>query len=291
MQRFEYLEPASLDEVCTVLETHGSQAKVIAGGTDLLVQMRKGTCLPSYIVSLKKIPGLNRMTTEEDGIHIGATVTLSDAERFLHRYPEYGLLCQAIHSVGSCQIRNRATLAGNLCNASPAADTAPALVALDASVRIHGQQGDRVLSVGQFFTGPRKTILGPGEIVCEVILPKPALPAGGVFLKQSRRPSVDLATVNVALFAADEVLRIVLGAVAPTIVRATAAEQFIAEHGLSRQSAAQAARLAELAASPISDLRGSREYRLTLIRVLTERALLALLAERGDIYDPHFHGS
>lgn len=274
MHRFTYHEPASAAQAVQML-TELDDAKVLAGGTDLLVGMRKGAWLPKHIVNIKTAPELTGITTCQDGIQIAAATTMYETEKYLHTRPEYAVLCQAIHHVASCQIRNRATVAGNLCNASPAADTACALVAMDACVKVLGPQGERILPVQNMFLGPRRSVLAKDEIVIAVLLPD-MTGKQGIFLRKSRRPSVDLATVNVAIVTDGSMFRIALGAVAQTIVRATEAEDLLAAKGLTPQTAAAAAKLAQQSVNPITDLRGTKEYRLELVKVLTEQALLTI---------------
>lgn len=281
MYEFEYHEPQSLAEATSLLAAYAETARVLAGGTDLIVQMRKGLLRPQHLINIKTIPGLDQITLNEDTIEIGAAVTLNAAEKFLAAYPEYDVLGQAIHSVASVQIRHRATLAGNICNASPAADTAPALVVLGADVKLHGTHGERLVPVEKFFAGPRKTVLLNGEVVSAIVLPKISPTAKGVYLRKARRPSVDLATVNVAVFSDESGYRIALGAVAPTVLRVRAAEQLLQDGGLSPAAAATAAGLCRQNAKPITDIRGSAAYRLELVEVLTQRALLALGATEG----------
>ncbi len=273
---FEYHEPQSLAEVTSLLAAYGEAARVLAGGTDLLVQMRKGRQQPRHLLNIKTVAGLNQITVTEDSIEIGATVTLTEGEKFLAGYPVYGVLRQAMHSVASVQIRHRATLAGNVCNASPAADTVPALVVLGAKIKLHGTHGDRLVPVDRFITGPGRTVLLTGEVVSAIVLPRLNGDGRGVFLRKARRPSLDLATANVAAFVAGGNYRIALGAVAPTVIRARDAERLLNARGLSAATAAEAAKLARAAARPITDVRGSAEYRLELVEALAEQALLAL---------------
>ncbi len=276
---FEYHEPQSLAEVTSLLAAYGESARVLAGGTDLLVQMRKGRQQPHHLLNIKTVPGLEQIAVAEDGVEIGAAVTLGEGERFLAAYPEYGVLRQAMHSVASVQIRHRATLAGNVCNASPAADTLPALVVLGAKIKIHGTHGDRLVPVERFITGPGRTVLLTGEVVSAVVLPRPESGSRGVYRRKARRPSLDLATASAAVFAAGGGYRIALGAVAPTVVRVREAERLLAREGLSAATAAEAARLAKAEAKPITDVRGTAEYRRELVAALVEEALLALSAE------------
>lgn len=281
MHSFEYYEPRSLQEAAELLLRHGDTAKILAGGTDLIVQIRNEVVQPQHVINIKTVPGLNRVTVSHEGVEVGASASMFAVEKALLEHPEYKVLREAIHTVACCQIRNRATLAGNICNASPAADTLPALYVLDAQVKIFGAGGERIVPVDKFMTGPRRTVLAKGEVVASILLPRFPETFRGVYIKKSRRPSVDLATVSVAACWDGKLAKIALGAVAPTVVRASEAENVIGSKGLNYVTAADAAKAAVSAANPISDLRGSREYRLLLVEALTERALLALSSEEG----------
>lgn len=276
MHRFEYHEPTTVVQACELLRTYGNDVKLMAGGTDLLVRMRGGNITPQHVVNIKKIPALGQVRNAADGVEIGASVTLFDVEKVLQGLPGYAVLAQAIHTIGSCQIRNRATLVGNVCNASPAADSLPALSVLEAVLKVAGLNGERLVSIESFFAGPGKTVLQAGEMVVSVILPAISEDATGVYLKHGRRSKVDLSTVGLAVINAGEVFRVALGAVAPTVVRAAAAEAYLNENGLSRSTADKAVQLVVQAAAPITDIRASREYRLDIVSTLSQRALLVL---------------
>lgn len=276
MDKFDYHEPRSLQEAMELLDRYGETARVLAGGTDLIVQMRHEVVRPQNVVNIKTIPELHPISVYDDTVEIGAAATMFTIEKTLTRYPEFTVLCEAMHTVASCQIRNRATLVGNICNASPAADTIPALYVLDARVKALGPGGERIIPIDGFFAGPRRTTLAKNELVVSILLPRLPSVYRGTYLKKARRPSVDLATASVAASYDGEKVKIALGAVAPTVVRATESENRLLEEGLNHLTAAAAARLAVGAANPISDLRGTREYRLQLVEVLTERALTAL---------------
>lgn len=276
MHKFEYHQPGSVSEACTLLRNYGGEAKLLAGGTDLLVKFRKGMLQPQHVLDVKKIPGLDFIGFGPGGLEIGAAVTMYETEKFLSGYPQLQVLAQAIHSVASCQIRNRATVVGNVCNASPAADTVPALVVLAAVVKVRGVAGERCVPVAEFFAGPGKSVLQSGEMVTGLVIPAVSPQASGVYLKHSRRRFVDLATVGLAAWGQGREYKIAMAAVAPTVVRALAAEALLAEEGLSIATAAKAAKLAVMSAVPISDVRGSREYRLAMVEVLARRALEAL---------------
>lgn len=283
MKAFDYLKPASFAEASRLLVKHGARAKILAGGTDLIVRMRDHVLTPGCVVDIKGIPGGDTIEAGAEGVTIGFAATLNAIASSTVIKENYFVLSEAAHSVGSYQVRNRATLAGNLCNASPAADTAPALLVLEASVLTTGPKGDRKIPIGEFFTGPGRTVLEPGEIVKAVNIPAPGS-SRGCYIKHSRRKAVDLATVGVAVLAVEKAggteVRIALGAVAPTPIRAAKAEAILAgDH--SDEAIDRAAAAAADEASPITDLRGSKAYRTEMIRVLTRRALRCVLG-RGS---------
>lgn len=273
VHRFEYHEPSTVERACELLRTYGNEVKILAGGTDLLVRMREGTFAPQHIVNIKKIPALDLVGESGGGVEIGASVTLFDVEKTVQRFPRYGVLGQAIHTVGSCQIRHRATLAGNVCNASPAADSLPALSALEAVLKVAGPVGERFVPIGSFFAGPGRTVLQAGEMVVSVVLPAVSEDTTGVYIKHGRRSKVDLSTVGLAVVRSGKTFRISLGAVAPTVVRAAEAETYLNERGLSGGTFDKAVQLITQAAAPITDIRASREYRLDILSILSRRAL------------------
>ena len=282
MHKFEYHEPKTVDEACYLLQTYGSEAKLLAGGTDLLVKFRNGVIAPQQVVNIKKIPGIQDVFLNAGGLHIAAAATMNSVEKLLAESPEYQVLAQALHSVASCQIRNRATVAGNLCNASPAADVVPALAVLEASVIIAGPGGERQVLVEDFCTSPGKTVLTGGEWVVKILVPRVSSAASGMYLKHSRRRMVDLATVGLAVFQDGKAVRIALGAVGPTVIRAMAAEAFLLEHGVDEITAKKAALLTAQAAAPISDIRASREYRQHIVEILALRGLEHLRGGTGS---------
>jgi len=276
LHKFVYHEPRSIKETCRLLQDYGSEAKLLAGGTDLLVKFRNEVLTPQQVVNIKKIPGLKDVLLKKDGLHIGAAATMNDVEKVLSGLPAYRVLAEALHCVASCQIRNRATVVGNLCNASPAADSVPALAVLDAVVEIAGPGAFRLIAAADFCAAPGKTVLQPGEWVTGLKIPAVPSDAAGTYLKHSRRRMVDLATVGVALFQAGSTLRIALGAVAATVVRAKAAEELLQAEGMHEDSFIKAARLTAQSVAPITDIRASREYRLHIVEVLTLRGLRLL---------------
>jgi carbon-monoxide dehydrogenase medium subunit len=279
MRRFEYHEPANLEEASVLLVRHGAEASLLAGGTDLLVEIKEHVRWPKHVVNVKRIPGLAALEYDaRDGLRFGALVTAREIETspvVLEKYPG---LAQAARELGSIQVRHRATVVGNICRASPSADTLPPLIADGASVRIHGPAGGRTVALEDFFTGPGKTVLAPGELVTEVVVPPPAPRTGKHYIKHGRRKAMELATVGVAVALTLEgdacrEIRIALGAVAPTPIRARAAEAALRGRGLDAQAIAAAARIAQGECRPISNVRGSAEYRREMVGVLAARAI------------------
>ncbi|MFB3884011.1 MAG: xanthine dehydrogenase family protein subunit M [Thermodesulfobacteriota bacterium] len=235
MVRFEYLEPTSLGEAIAILDRHGSQVKVLAGGTDLLALLKERTLKPRFVVNIKglnEMAGINHIPGK--GVRIGALTTIHTLETSSLLKEKFSALAEAAHLLGSPQVRNLATIGGNLCNAAPSAETAPSLLSFSASVRIAGPKGERTLPLGSFFSGPGRTVLQEEELLAEIFLPEPMPRMGSVYLKHCPRGSMDIPVVGVAvmvaLSSADgrvEECRIGLGAVGPTPVRATEAEELL----------------------------------------------------------------
>jgi carbon-monoxide dehydrogenase medium subunit len=247
-----------------VVEETPGQVELLAGGTDVVVGLNKGTRRPAAVVDLKRLEVLPRRIDEVDGrLRVGALAVLTEliADARVQRY--FPALVEAAAVVGSIQIRNRATLVGNVCNASPAADTAPALLVYAARVNALGVDGDRAVPLEEFFTGPGETVLEHGELVTSIDLPLPSRPAGAAFVRVTRRRGFDLGTVSVACRVAHgEPTRFGFGAVAAQPVLA------IGEGGPEPAIDPMLA-----ATSPITDIRGSREYRLAMLETLSRRAL------------------
>jgi len=270
MLSYDYVKCSDLKQAFDVLKTN-EHALPLAGGTDLMVGMRGGKFTPRLLVDIKGLEELKVLKEDDAGITIGAAVTLNQIALFEPIVRHAAPLAEGAHSVGSYPIRNRATLAGNLCNASPAADTAAPLYSLGAVIKLIGPNQERSMPIEEFFLGPGKTALQKGELVRSILIPKP-YPAGkGVYMKASRTGSVDLSTVGVAVQNWDGKVRIAVGAVAPTPVRALAVEKAINEGG--EKDWAKAAKLVHDDISPITDLRGSREYRYHIAEVLVRRGL------------------
>ncbi len=270
MQGYDYVRCKDLQEAFQLLEK-GEQVYPYAGGTDLLVGMRGGKFTPRTLIDLKGLQELQVLNEDEQGITIGAGVTLNEIATFDPVVKQIPVLAEGCHSVGSYSIRNRATIAGNICNASPAADTSAPLYCLKAKINIISLAGSRSLPVEEFFTGPGQNALKKGELVQSIFIARPYPKGKGFYFKASRTGSVDLATVGVAIQNWGEEVRIAIGAVAPTPVRAYKVEEAVNKKG--EKNWAAAAKLVFDDISPITDLRGSRDYRYHVVEVLVRRGL------------------
>jgi carbon-monoxide dehydrogenase medium subunit len=274
MRRFAYFEPSSLPEAVALLARYQGRAQPLAGGTDLLVELKEQLRQAECVVNIKKIPGIDRLSFDpQSGLRIGALVTAREIEMSEVVQEKYPSLLQAVRELGSIQVRNRATIIGNVCRASPSADTLPPLIADGAVVSIHGAGGTRRLLLEEFFTGPGKTVLKPEELVTGITVPAPAPGTGKVYLKHGRRKAMELATVGVAVSLNDPDVRIVLGAVAPTPIRARKAEDLLRGRKWNGELLKRAAQAAAEEARPIGNVRASAEYRREMVAVLTRRAL------------------
>jgi len=286
VRRFELAQPRSVDNCLKFLARRGADAKLVAGGTDLLPQLKNGLLKPAVVVDLSGVPPLRRLRADGRGLRVGAAVTAREIELDSGVRSRYPALAESGALVGSVQIRNLATVGGNLCNAAPSADMAPPLMALEAEVVIAGPRGQRRVPLASFFVGVRRTVLAPDELLIELVVPAPGPRSGGNYLRHTPRRELDIAVVGVAsqLTLSDGVCakaRIALAAVAPTPVRATEAEQALEGQPVTPEQIERAAELAVGAAQPISDQRGSADFRRHLVRVLTRRTLTTALARAG----------
>ncbi|MFH1651059.1 MAG: xanthine dehydrogenase family protein subunit M [Chloroflexota bacterium] len=281
LPHFEYLAPHTIEGAISALREQPEATRVIAGGTDLLLEMRRRDVTPERLLGLSNIPGIDYLKYgETDGLRLGAMATLSAVEKSPLVREKYPVLFQAVHGMASEQVRNIATVTGNLCTALPSADTAPALLVLDATLEITGPGGKRVVAIADFFKDYRRTALEKGEILTGIRLPA-ANGSRGVYLKHRLRKAMSLPVAGVAVLLKEEGgvcrdVRIALGAVAPSPIRAVGAEDWLRGAKLTKAAILEAARLAAEAASPISDIRASAEYRRELVAVFTRRALAQL---------------
>jgi CO/xanthine dehydrogenase FAD-binding subunit len=278
---FDFYQPASLAEASRLLKENGPGGRFLAGGTDLVIAIKEKGLLPKYIVDLKRVPGLSGIRENDDAsITIGALTTMYTIETSPLIKKKYPFLSQSAAEVGSIQIRNRATIGGNMANATPSADTAPALIALNAIAKIASAAGERTVPLEEFFRGPGQTIMSADEILTEITIPKTAPQLVGDYIKFSPRDMMDLAYIGVAVvynLAADRRctgVRIVLGAVAPTPIRAKNSEALLEGKALTEELAEQIGAEAAKESKPISDVRSSADYRRAMVGVMTKRALL-----------------
>jgi probable selenate reductase FAD-binding subunit len=278
LKKFLFFSPDSVEEAIKLLNQEG--AIPIAGGTDLIVLMQENRVNLKALIDLSSLD-LGYIRKNENYIHIGALTTFAailENDMVRRTIP---VLAQAASQIGSVQTRNMATLGGNLCSAIPSADSVPALLVLDASVCLLGENGTRILPLKEFFVGPRKTILDPGELLIEVLIPLPAINSATYFAKLGRRKSLSLAVVNAATMLRMnqenyiEDARIALGAVAPTPVRAENAENLLKGKVLNEALLDEVISLVDKDISPIDDFRASAAYRSHISHVLTKRALQA----------------
>ncbi|MFA5524748.1 MAG: xanthine dehydrogenase family protein subunit M [Tissierellales bacterium] len=278
MKSFEFFKPQTLKEASELLIAHGDNAHILNGGTDLVVRMRENLTTPEVIVDIKGIKELHEISYDaNNGLFVGACVKLSDMAHKKVVVENYSFLADAAETVGSGQVRNLATMAGNNVNASPLADTSTPLLATDAVVCIYGPNGEREVSIHDFFKGVRKTCLVHGEIVTGIKIPA-YKELKGVFTKNSRRKDVDLSTVCTTVVKVGDEIRIAMGAVAPTPIRAWEAEKLAKGAELTDEVINKIADMAASEAKPIDDVRASKEYRVEMVRVMVRRSLEELRA-------------
>jgi carbon-monoxide dehydrogenase medium subunit len=281
LKNFEYFDPKTVGEAVSLLQQHAGKVKVLAGGTDLFLRMRHRALMPDVVVDVKRIPELAQLSyADAEGLRLGSTVTHTAVAENAAVRQHYGALACAASWVGSLQTRHRGTVVGNLCNASPAADTAPALVAYRAIVDIAGPNGNRDVPIDSFFEGPGRTALGPGEMVTGLRLP-PQGPHGWGFLRRTRT------AIDIALVSACAVIRVdkgvctdvslSLGAVGPTPLRVAQAEALLRGQRPTAALVTGTARSAAAEARPISDVRCSAAYRKDMAEVLLRRCIQAAL--------------
>jgi len=286
MPRVNYTAPATVDEAVKALASAAGLAKVLSGGTDLLVQLKSGRVKPDLIVDTKRIPGLIGIREEADYFAIGAATPgamISADERLERAFPG---VVEGVDLIGSTQIQGRASIAGNLCNASPAADSVPPIIAAGGTAIVAGPSGRREVPVEAIVTGPGRTSLQKGEFIVEFRLPKPKLRQAGAYLRFIPRTEMDIAVVGCAVDVTLDAsgtctdARVVLGAVAPTQLIVAGAAEALIGHQLNAETLARLDSAAQAACKPITDKRGTIEYRTKIAGVLARRAA-AIAFERA----------
>lgn len=281
MKDFEYAAATSVDEAVSLLAAHGTRAKILAGGTDILVQLREGLREADLVLDVKRIPELTALEFDPSrGLVLGAATPCYRIYEHAEIKRAYPALADAARIIGGWQIQTRASVGGNLCNSSPAADTIPALIAHAAVCEIAGPDGRRTVRVAEFCTAPGKNVLARGELLVALRFPPPEPRAGARYLRFIPRNEMDIAVAGAGAWVRldhggkqVEEARLGLAAVAPTPLEATEAAAWLAGKPATPESFAEAGRLAQAICRPITDMRGTAEYRRHLVAVLTRRAL------------------
>jgi carbon-monoxide dehydrogenase medium subunit len=281
---FEYFTPDSVEEACQLLSKYGPKAMAIAGGTDIVVKMKKEVLAPEILVSIGHLPELKKIEyVPGKGVVIGAGVTHNEVQNSKILQEKYLSVCEAAHQMANNQVRNLGTIGGNISNAVPSADMPPILIALDTTVKIVGSKKERTLPLEDVFKGPNQTVLEHDELITEFVIPDGSF-TGSTYLKFGLRASGALAVVGVAASVQMEGgvikdARIVLGAVSPVPLRAKEAENLLKGKQASEELFEEAGVIASGECRPISDIRASAEYRRDMVRVFTRRALLKAVNE------------
>jgi carbon-monoxide dehydrogenase medium subunit len=301
VKKFDYLKPKTIEEALSLLNQYGEKAKLIAGGTDVIVMTKQKTMAPDVLISLRGIPELEQIQNNGT-LRIGPMVTHRAIEKSELIRKEFSALADAVDVLGSVQIRNVATIGGNLCTAAPSADTVAPLLVLDAQLKVKAVKSERTIPIDQFFTGPGETVLKPGEILTEISIPKPLPNTGSAYWKLQRRQALDLPILGVAVLVSldkttvtctdlfcttspistilhaleeDELIckeiRIALGVAAPTPIRAKKAENLLRGKKISDELLEKVAFTASEEAQPRDSIRGEAWYRRDMIKVLVKR--------------------
>lgn len=280
MKAFDYIKAENAAHAVALLARHRSAARILAGGTDLLVELKSAARVPEAVIDISRATELQGIAVTDEGLRLGALVTHSEIVNSPLIHEVFPGLADAARSIGAVQTRNLATLGGNLMTCVPSMDSGPMLIALDARVTVASLAGHRQIPLHELFVGPRKTALKPDELLVEIVIPKRHFGKPAAFQKLGLRKGQALALVNAAAsFWTDgdegsfQEVRIALGAVAPTVIRATQAEACLEGRPITAQAMAEAGRIAATEAKPISDFRASAGYRRDLTAVLVKRAL------------------
>ncbi|MFN0197643.1 MAG: FAD binding domain-containing protein [Planctomycetaceae bacterium] len=295
MRDFEYAAPTTLAEAISLFGQHNGTARALAGGTDLIDQVRTGRLTPDWVIDVKKIAELNVLELSSDGLRLGAAVPCYKIYHNEDLVRKYSALVDSCRIIGGIQIQNRASVGGNLCNSGPAADSTPSLIALGAVCVIAGTSGQREVPVEKFCTGPGKNVLQPGEFLVELKFPARTSHSGSFYQRFIPRNEMDIAVVGVGVSVTLDSTkktfvsgRIALGAVGPTPIFAESAGQALAGQPVSDETIAAAAKAAQSYATPIDDMRGTKEFRLHLTKVLTERSIkIAVDRAKGKFSSTH----
>ncbi len=275
-----YFSPKSVEEAISLLSQYGDKASVISGGTDLVVQMKRNVLIPDCLINISGLPDLDYVRYDQtNGLRVGALTTIGQVANSPLLQGKFSVLAQGAGSLGTPAIKNQGTIGGNLCNAAPSADIAPPLIVLAALAKFGGPEGERIVPVEDFFTGPGLTIMKYNQLLLEIQIPNPQPYSGGAYLKQTRGRGADLAVVGVAAFVVMDRetirdVRIALGAVAPTPIRVKKAEVILKGMKLNDKLLDEVSQAASYESKPIDDVRGSADYRKRLVAVLTKRAVL-----------------
>jgi CO/xanthine dehydrogenase FAD-binding subunit len=281
LPEFDYVKPASLAEASRFLAEHAGQARPFMGGTDVFVRMRDGVWKEKYVVDVKGLDGMDAITFDPaGGLTIGASVNMNRVIASPEMNEHYPLLAEAVHTVASYQLRTRATIVGNICNASPAGDTIGACLVLGGILRVHGVNGAREEPLSTFFLGPGQTALKPGDIVTAIRFPLPPPGYATRYIKLGRNAIGDLAIIGVTALGYPDSsapsgyrFRLALASVAPLPLVPIQAEAVLAGKPITQATIAEAAQAAMDACTPIDDVRGSARYRKLMVRNLTRRAV------------------
>lgn len=281
LPNFEYIKPDSFKQASQFLADHHDEARPLMGGTDIFVRMRDGVWRDRYLVDVKGLEGMDAITFDPHaGLRIGAAVNMNRVIASPEVCAHYPLLAQAARSVASYQLRTRATIVGNICNASPAGDTTGACMLLDGALEVQGIDGQRRESLQGFFLGPGKTLLNPGDIVSAIVFPPPPAGAEGIYIKLGRNQASDLAIVGVTAYGYPDPttksgyrLKLALASVYPTPLVVEACERILAEGPIDETTLHDSARAAMEACTPIDDVRAGARYRQLMARNLAYRAL------------------
>ena len=293
---FEYIKPSTLVEASRFLFEHPGESRPYLGGTDTFVRMRDGIWHDRYLVDVKNVKELagseaapNLQFDPSKGLILGATLNMNQVMVNPIVQQNYLVLVEACRSVASYQLRSRATIVGNLCNASPGGDTIGACLVLNARLKVHGIDGFRETPLSSFFVGPGKTVLRPGDVVTAIHFPPPPAGCTGTYLKLGRNTWSDLSIVGVTAFGFPDPhavsgfhFRVALASVAPTPLLVPAVEELLSSQVVTPETINEAARMAEKACSPIDDIRGSAVYRREMVRNLTVKALLKIFQRLQD---------